>query len=236
MPALNSVTVPVGVIRPIRFPAAVFGEPHVPVRAGNDVEGEAACGDPGGELGDDSRRRDPPDPAAVGLGEPHVPVRARRDPLRIAVRLVDPGGEVLTTPVGLIRPIFWPMNSVNHMFPSGPAAIVVGSVPVSPPNSVTTPAGVIRPILFAVELGEPQVPVRARRDPLRAARRGDPRAVLRHLPDRGRRRRQHRRREHTRCDDHRRRSSARRSPPATGSRKTESTARFIRTSPCSADP
>ena len=52
--------------------------------------------------------------------------------------------------MGLIRPIFLPMNSVNHRFPSGPAAIAVGLVPVSPLYSVTTPAGVIRPILLAL--------------------------------------------------------------------------------------
>src|SRR5579863_2519135 len=38
----------------------------------------------------------------------------------------DPTGNSLTTPAGVIRPIWWASCSVNHRLPSGPLAIDVG--------------------------------------------------------------------------------------------------------------
>src|SRR5213083_2759484 len=53
-------------------------------------------------------------------------------------------------PEGVIRPMLSPSTSVNHRFPSGPAAIPHGITPaVGMENSVKVPVGVIRPILFA---------------------------------------------------------------------------------------
>jgi hypothetical protein len=53
-------------------------------------------------------------------------------------------------PSGLIRPILLPCVSVNHKFPSGPAAIPTGLLDaVRMGNSVIVPEGVIRPMLFA---------------------------------------------------------------------------------------
>src|SRR5437773_9409661 len=52
--------------------------------------------------------------------------------------------EAGVTPV-VIRPILLLRHSVNHMFPSGPAAIPIGPLlAVGMGNSVMTPAGVIR--------------------------------------------------------------------------------------------
>ena len=51
----------------------------------------------------------------------------------------------------VMRPIRLPLDSVNHMLPSGPRVIDSGLAPAVMPalNSVMTPAGVMRPILLA---------------------------------------------------------------------------------------
>src|SRR6266581_341096 len=56
----------------------------------------------------------------------------------------------VTTPAGVMRPMLFPLNSVNQRLPSGPAVMPKGLLsPVGMENSpVTTPAGVMRPILF----------------------------------------------------------------------------------------
>ena len=76
----------------------------------------------------------------------------------------------VTTPAVVIRPIWLALSSVNQRLPSGPAAIPPGLLtPVGIGNSVTTPAGVIRADLVAIELGKPEVAVRAGRDAARTA-------------------------------------------------------------------
>ena len=51
------------------------------------------------------------------------------------------------TPDVVIRPIRFPMTSVNQRFPSGPTVMVSGWLfAFGRGNSVTTPAGVMRPI------------------------------------------------------------------------------------------
>src|ERR1035437_3864843 len=51
-------------------------------------------------------------------------------------------------PAGVMRPIRWPLNSVNHRVPSDPAAMPSGPLPAVKPveYSVMTPAVVMRPI------------------------------------------------------------------------------------------
>ena len=54
----------------------------------------------------------------------------------------------MNAPVGVIRPILFPLFSVNHRLPSAPAAISNGVLfAVGIVNSVIVPVGVIRPIL-----------------------------------------------------------------------------------------
>ena len=56
----------------------------------------------------------------------------------------------MTTPAGAIRPILFPVFSVNQRLPSDPAAIPEGPLSaVGIGNSVRTPAGVSRPIFPA---------------------------------------------------------------------------------------
>src|SRR5437762_1382884 len=75
--------------------------------------------------------------------------------LHVAVRVVPAGSpSSVTLPVNAAHatpgPILFAAASLNHTFPSGPAAIASGSPPaVGTKNSVITPAGVILPILFA---------------------------------------------------------------------------------------
>ena len=55
----------------------------------------------------------------------------------------------VTAPALVIRPILLPERSVNHRFPSEPAAIPDGWLEVlGMGNSVTEPDGVTTPILF----------------------------------------------------------------------------------------
>lgn len=54
------------------------------------------------------------------------------------------------SPAMVIRPI-WLAESVNHMAPSGPAAMSPGALPVGMGNSVMSPAMVIRPIWLAMD-------------------------------------------------------------------------------------
>ena len=59
-------------------------------------------------------------------------------------------GNSVIVPRVVIRPILLAPNSVNHRFPSGPAAMRSGVLSaVGRGNSVIVPAGVIRPILLA---------------------------------------------------------------------------------------
>src|ERR1700757_175033 len=70
-----------------------------------------------------------------------------RGPL-LAVGIVN---SLVTTPVGVIRPILLGLFSVTHRAPSesGPAAMPQGRLlPVGALNSVMAPAVVIRPILL----------------------------------------------------------------------------------------
>src|SRR5438309_2016897 len=58
-----------------------------------------------------------------------------------------------------MRPMLFPSASVNHTFPSTPAAIPAGNeFAVGIENSVMTPDGVIRPILFATLSANQRLP------------------------------------------------------------------------------
>src|SRR5216683_2994624 len=65
-------------------------------------------------------------------------------------------GNSVIVPLGVIRPIWFPMVSVNQRLPSGPAMMPIGPavlpskplVPVGRGNSLMLPSGVMRPILF----------------------------------------------------------------------------------------
>ena len=102
------------------------------------------------------------------LGEPEVAVGARRDPVGQELP-VGMGNSVMAWVVGLIIPIWLAHGrSVNQRLPSGPAVIPQGpELAVGMGNSVMAwVVGLIIPIWLAVELGEPEVAVGARRDPL----------------------------------------------------------------------
>ena len=144
MPALNSVTTPAVVIRPIRLP--VFREPQIAVRTGRDAVGKRAGADAGAELGDDAGGGDPPDAVAVDSVNQRLP----SGPAAIAVRMrvgVMPALNSVTTPAVVIRPIGW------RLFREPEIAVGAGGdadrrraggMPAL--NSVMTPAVVIRPI------------------------------------------------------------------------------------------
>ena len=128
-----------------------LGEPHLAVVSGRDGQrtqrlpgSENSTTIPSGVIRADS--------AARALCEPEIAVRARRDACWRRTGC-DPGANSVTAPVGVIRPIRLPVDSVNHRFPSGPAAIMLRPAPAVMPieNSVTTPAGVMRPIRFPVD-------------------------------------------------------------------------------------
>ena len=55
----------------------------------------------------------------------------------------------MITPLVVIFPMLWPVNSVNQRLPSGPAVIPYGLPGVGTENSVITPLVVIFPILSA---------------------------------------------------------------------------------------
>src|SRR5436309_2401970 len=56
-------------------------------------------------------------------------------------------GYSVICPAGVIRPMLFPLTSVNHRLPSGPAVIPRGALTaVGTGNSVIDPAVVIRPI------------------------------------------------------------------------------------------
>ena len=134
--------------------------------------GSAASGDPGRELGDRARRRDPPDPVAAVLGEPEVAVGPGRDAQRVDCR-GDAGRELghrarrRDPPDPIAAVLGEPQVAV------GPGRDAAGFAPAVIPveNSVTVPVGVIRPIRSPLELGEPEVAVGPRRDVPRAERR-----------------------------------------------------------------
>ncbi len=74
-------------------------------------------------------------PIPPDIGEPQVAVRPRRDPGGRTAGFVGSGYSVMR-PRGVIRPIRLPVQlkfgsprSVNHMLPSGPAAIPWGRPP-----------------------------------------------------------------------------------------------------------
>src|SRR5258705_11751502 len=70
----------------------------------------------------------------------------------------DVGGKAnsVMIPTGVMRPIALPLYSVNHILPSGPAAIHSGLLKgVDTVNNVLLPVGVIRPIrLFPVSVNQ----------------------------------------------------------------------------------
>src|SRR5512140_565478 len=152
---------------------AAAGMPHVPVTTKSRFAPAASAGPPsaeGGLLVSGTRH------GAVGwkdvaLTGPVV-IRAILSPrvplLLIAVNHTLPSGpdvmaatsarrkagpvakatNSVTTPSGVIRPIWLAPDSVNHKLPSGPAVMPAGCASGVMPalNSVTTPSGVIRPI------------------------------------------------------------------------------------------
>ena len=99
-----------------------LGEPEVAVGAGRDAVGAAVDGGDE-ELGDDTGGRDPADLVVVELGEPEVAVGPA------VIWKTRPGsgsGNSVTTPAGVIRPILWPLFSVNQRLPSAPATMSSG--------------------------------------------------------------------------------------------------------------
>src|SRR5947209_6088881 len=156
MPLANSVTVPAGVMRPMRFPPDSVNHrlpsgPDVicsgerPVALPNSVTVPARVMRPIRSALSSVNQRLPSGPAAIPTG------RALRE---------MPAANSVITPAGVIRPMRptpgkgrtvngsgnWPL-SANHMFPSGPAVMPVAKAPkVMVANSVTIPAGVIRPM------------------------------------------------------------------------------------------
>ena len=82
MPALNSVTTPSGVIRPIRLPLISVNHrlPSGPAVMSRRLR---TGGDAGAELGDDAERGNPPDPVAASFREPQVAIGAGRDAVRV---------------------------------------------------------------------------------------------------------------------------------------------------------
>jgi len=134
--------------RPIR--PAELAEPDRPIRPRCDPRRAAHRGDPAGKLRDDAVSSDPPDPRASVLGEPERTVRARRDRIEIAFRRDALRVVLETVPSALMRPIrLWPL-SINHIAPSDPAAIPVGSLPAVNPAeySMMTPVVEMLPTLL----------------------------------------------------------------------------------------
>jgi hypothetical protein len=80
----------------------------------------------------------------------------------------------MMVPAGVIRPILFLPNSVNHTLPSGP--VVIPNVPpVEPGNSVITPAVVIRPMLSVLSVNQrfPSGPTVIPRGPLKGVGMGN---------------------------------------------------------------
>src|SRR5882757_7698185 len=145
IPLLNSVTVPLGVIRPIRWwsssvnhrlpsePAAIpTGLLSVVIRPLNSVMAPLGVIRPIRSLDCSVNHTLPSRPVVIPKG--------RLWAVGIGYSVMAPSGE--------IRPIRPPKYSVNHTLPSGPAVIWSGPPPVVIPllNTVVVPDGVIRPI------------------------------------------------------------------------------------------
>ena len=98
MPAVNSVTVPAGVIRPIRSPSNSVNQ-RLPSGPAAMPFGRRVGGDARAELGDGAGGGDPPDPVAEELGEPQVAVRPGGDSVWDGGRR-DAGAELGSRPRG----------------------------------------------------------------------------------------------------------------------------------------
>ena len=119
----NSVITPEVVIRPILFPNRSVNQ-TLPVRAGKNAHRSALLGWDL-ELGDRARRGHSGNLVRSVLGEPHVPVGAGNDPRASGL----PGIlNSVIVPFGVIRATLLLFDSVNHTFPSEPAAIPLGKL------------------------------------------------------------------------------------------------------------
>src|SRR5208283_749320 len=146
---VNSVTVPLGVIRPIwaapvsvnqRLPSGPFVIPSgwlLAVGIGNSVIVPLGVIRPILLASDSVNQRLPSGPVVI----PWVGLS-----WLLAVGI----GNSVIVPLGVIRPILSPTSSANQRLPSGPAVIPMGKLlAVGIVNSVIVPLGVIRPILLA---------------------------------------------------------------------------------------
>src|SRR5436305_12597037 len=90
---------------------------------------------------------------------PTLPLSRNTRPVDLSDAIATGFGELVMTvyrviamvPIVVILLMRPPMNSVNHMLPSGPAEMRNGSLPAVAGKSVQTPAGDIRPMLLLLE-------------------------------------------------------------------------------------
>src|SRR5262249_31791617 len=126
---VNSVTVPVVLIRPI-FPPKI-GWLVVGSKTGGWLLGRSVVG----LLAFISVNQSAPSGTAV---------------IELGLKPVVGKRNSVTTPLVVMRPIWKPFTSVNQRLPSEPTTMLRGELPgVGIANSATTPLGVIRPILSA---------------------------------------------------------------------------------------
>src|SRR5262249_21313880 len=141
--------------------ACVLGEPEVAVGAGRNTEGLAVLRRNVILSEEDTIGADSSDTVAVVLGEPNIPVRTRRDGDRpaVGIREIEPRDSAVSG-----DPANPAKTGREPDVPIGPHGQAMRSTVLAQRELGDLTIRADPANLFAVVLGEPEIPVRARND------------------------------------------------------------------------